>query len=57
MLLLNALSDKSRWRPILVVLCANNVGGVYAAVSTLLPGAFGEGCNIFPIFYYYRHSR
>ncbi len=26
MLLLNALSDKSRWRPISVVLCADNVG-------------------------------
>ncbi|KIS41798.1 hypothetical protein LG58_4050 [Kosakonia radicincitans YD4] len=30
MLLLNALSDKSRWRPILVVLCADNIGEAYA---------------------------
>jgi len=56
MLLLNALSDKSRWRPILVVLCANNVGGVYAAEFVFLAGAVGEGGNIFLILYYYRHS-
>jgi hypothetical protein len=56
MLLLNALSDKSRWHPISVVLCADNIGEVYAAEFVFLAGAFGEGGNIFLILYYYRHS-
>jgi len=38
MLLLNALSDKSRWCPILVVFCAGNVGEVYATGFVFLAG-------------------
>ncbi|VVT55652.1 hypothetical protein UYSO10_5775 [Kosakonia radicincitans] len=38
MLLLNILSDKSQLRPILVDLCADNVGEVYATGFVFLAG-------------------
>jgi len=38
MLLLNILSDKSQLRPILVDLCADNVGKVYATGFVFLAG-------------------